>query len=80
MSGGLAAHPSSGSLEISREEIRRRLHDPTLVLVDVLAPASYASEHIPGAISLPVEEVSERARDLIPNLGAEIAVYCGEFT
>ena len=36
--------------EISREEMRRRLHDPSLILVDVLPHDTYAAGHIPGAI------------------------------
>ncbi|HBZ72800.1 MAG TPA: hypothetical protein DEP35_24945 [Deltaproteobacteria bacterium] len=63
--------------EISREEIRRRLHDPSLTIVDVLPASSYAEAHIPGAIGLPMEEVAIRAPLLLPDRDAEIAVYCG---
>jgi rhodanese-related sulfurtransferase len=65
------------SEEISREEIRRRLHDPSLTIVDVLPAASYAEAHIPAAVSLPLEEVGTRASLLLPDRNAEIAVYCG---
>lgn len=66
--------------EISRPEIERRLGDGTLVLVDVLPAESYASGHIPGALSLPVAEIPHRARDVLPDGDAEIVVYCGSFT
>ncbi len=66
--------------EISRDEICRRLGDASLVVVDVLPNQAYASGHIPGAINLPLAEVSIRAPELIPNRGAEIAVYCASFT
>lgn len=69
-----------GIPEISREEMRRRLRDPALTVVDVLPHASYAAGHIPGALSLPVAEVTSRAREVLPNLAAEVAVYCGSFT
>jgi rhodanese-related sulfurtransferase len=75
--------PSSGAAEtaeISRGEILRRLDDPALHLVDVLPAASYAEAHIPGALSLPVAEIPTRARALLPDRAAEIAVYCGAFT
>ena len=66
--------------EISRDELHRRLHDPSLTIVDVLPASSYAHEHIPGAINLPLEAIRDRAPDLLPNFNAEIAVYCGQFT
>ena len=66
--------------EISRDELARRLGDPSLVIVDVLPRDSYEAAHIAGALSLPVAEVRERARDLIPNPQAELAVYCAKFT
>lgn len=66
--------------EISREELRQRLHDPTLTIVDALPAASFASAHIPGALHLPPELVGERARDLLPERTAEIVVYCGSLT
>ena len=66
--------------EITREEIRARLSDPALSIVDVLPRASYVAGHICGAISLPVAEVRERARSLFPDPAEAIAVYCGSFT
>lgn len=71
---------SSAIPEISREELRRRLHDSSLAIVDVLPQESYASAHIPGALNLPLEMVAARARELLPDFAAEIAVYCGKFT
>ena len=66
--------------EISRDELRRRIHDPALKIIDVLPASSYIGAHIPGAINLPLEDLRDRARDLLPNFNAEIAVYCGQFT
>jgi rhodanese-related sulfurtransferase len=63
--------------EISGEELRRRLRDPALTIVDVLPASSYVEWHIPGAISLPLELVASHARELLPNRDAEIVVYCG---
>jgi rhodanese-related sulfurtransferase len=67
---------SSAIPEISREELRHRLYDPSLTIVDVLPEASYIEAHIPGAISLPLEQLASRARELLPDPAAEIAVYC----
>jgi 3-mercaptopyruvate sulfurtransferase SseA len=66
--------------EISREELRNRLKSASLTIVDVLPAESYAAGHIPGAISLPLESVANRARELLPDPTAEIAVYCAKFT
>ncbi len=65
---------------ISRDELRNALRNGTLTVVDVLPGESFASGHIPGAINLPFESLADRARELLPDLRAEIAVYCAKFT
>jgi len=75
-----AAVDPSDIPEISREELIRRLHDSSLAIVDVLPEASYVEAHIPGALSLPLEQIPTRARELLPDPAAEIAVYCAKFT
>ena len=66
--------------EISRAELLRRLDDPSLVIVDALPRPAYEGGHIPGALSLPLAEVRERAAAVLPDRHAEIAVYCAQFT
>lgn len=62
---------------VGREELRERLErGDNLVLVDALAPMSFALNRLPGAINLPPEWVEERAPQRIPDLDAEIVVYC----
>ena len=62
---------------ISREELRSKIEsDEDFVLVDALAPMSYARSHLPGAINLPLEWVDERAPRRVPDLDTEIVVYC----
>ena len=62
---------------ISRDELHAKIEGADeLVLVDALAPMSYARSHLPGAINLPLEWVDERAPRRIPDLGTEIVVYC----
>jgi rhodanese-related sulfurtransferase len=81
MSSELATPATASNLtEISREELRNRLRDTSLTVVDVLPVESYAMEHIPGAINLPYESIASRARELLPNPLAEIVVYCAKFT
>jgi rhodanese-related sulfurtransferase len=66
--------------EISREELKRHLHDGSLTIVDVLPAESYATAHIPGALSIPLEVVATRAPELLRDHAAEIVVYCGKLT
>lgn len=76
----LQADQASGVSEISRDDLRNGLRDGTLTLVDVLPQESYATGHIAGAINLPFENLADRAHELLPDLHAEIVVYCAKFT
>jgi rhodanese-related sulfurtransferase len=67
--------------EITREELEQKLHgNDEFVLVDALAPMSYAHTHLPGAINLPPEWVDERGPHRIPDLDTEVVVYCTSVT
>ena len=70
----------SDVLEISREEFRCRLNDPSLTILDVLPAESYAAGHIPRAVSLPLHSIASSAPELLPDRSVEIIVYCGKFT
>jgi len=47
------------------------------MLVDVLSPESFAANHIPQAINLPVADIPSRAAEVVGNRDAPIVVYCG---
>jgi rhodanese-related sulfurtransferase len=66
--------------EISRDEIRARLGDPSLSLVNVLPREAFAAAHIPGSVNLPVPEIPRRAREVLPGTSQDIAVYCAAST
>jgi rhodanese-related sulfurtransferase len=62
---------------ISRDELREKIdRGDEFVLIDALAPISFAHSHLPGAINLPPEWVDERGPGRIPTLQIEIVVYC----
>jgi rhodanese-related sulfurtransferase len=63
---------------ITTAELWERLQggEPGLVLVDALAPMSFAASHLPGAISVPPPRVAELAPQRIPDRDAAIVVYC----
>lgn len=50
------------------------------VLVDALPVISYAAKHLPGAINIPPDTVEERAERRIPDLDAQVVVYCANPT
>ncbi len=63
-------------VQVTLDEIQRRIGDPSLVLVNVLARDAFAAERIPGSRSLPLAELPERAAELLPERDADIVVYC----
>jgi len=73
----LSTEPSIEHQTISRDELRARLRDRALIILDVLPKEAYAEAHIFGALNLPVAEIEARARQRISNLTQEIVVYCG---
>ena len=63
--------------KIGREELKKKIdRGDDIVLVDTLAEKYYRHSHLRGAINLPVDEVAERAPELLPDKDAEIVVYC----
>jgi rhodanese-related sulfurtransferase len=60
---------------VTREELARRLKDgdPPMVL-DVRPAAEHAAGHLPGAVSIPVEELRRRLAELPGD--REIVAYC----
>ncbi|MGW0816501.1 ArsR/SmtB family transcription factor [Streptomyces viridiviolaceus] len=67
----------SGS-EVTREGLRARVQGGDVVLLDVRPVEEYRAGHIPGAISIPVEELADRIDELPED--ADIVVYCrGEY-
>jgi rhodanese-related sulfurtransferase len=67
--------------EISRERLWEKIERrDEFVLVDALPPLAYAASHLPGAISMPPEYVTVRARRRIPDRSTEVVVYCASET
>ena len=59
---------------ITRDELRRRLRQGDVVVLDVRPQPEYDAGHIPGALSLPVSDLKSRLRE-VPQ-GSEIVAYC----
>lgn len=62
---------------ISRQALQTKLatRQPPL-LVEALGSAYFADAHLPGAINIPPDQVDRLAPRLLPDLDAEIVVYC----
>jgi len=66
---------------ISRDELKGKIErGDKFRLVETLPPAAYEHAHLPGAINLPHDRVSELAPKLLPDKSAEIVVYCASPT
>jgi rhodanese-related sulfurtransferase/DNA-binding transcriptional ArsR family regulator len=59
---------------ISREELLRRVRTGDVTVIDVRPAAEYAAGHIPGAISIPINQLEERLAEL--PVGSEVVAYC----
>jgi rhodanese-related sulfurtransferase len=67
---------SAGVSTVTREQIRARLQDPSLVLVNVMPKETFEAGHIPRSINLPVAAIEEKARQQFPDLKRELTIYC----
>lgn len=65
--------PADGE-EVTREQLRARVQAGYVLVLDVRPAEEYLAGHIPGAISLPVQQLADRIGELPPE--AEIVVYC----
>jgi rhodanese-related sulfurtransferase len=65
------------SNEVTVQELAQRIAagNPPLI-AEILAPAYFASGHLPGALNLPLDGLPARAEKLFARRDAEIVVYC----
>jgi len=59
---------------ISRQELRRRLQEDVVTLVDVRPREEFAAGHLPSAINIPLRDLPRRLRELPRN--REVVAYC----
>jgi rhodanese-related sulfurtransferase len=65
--------------KITRDELKRMMEsNEGFKLVDVLSKESYGNEHIKGALSVPLDDIEEKAAGLL-NREDKIVVYCASF-
>jgi rhodanese-related sulfurtransferase/predicted transcriptional regulator len=71
---GLGADRAEALREMTREDLLIRANAGTVTVLDVRPWQEYQAAHIPGALSIPLDELSDRLRELPPN--REIVAYC----
>jgi rhodanese-related sulfurtransferase/DNA-binding transcriptional ArsR family regulator len=59
---------------VPREELLRRVRDGSVVVIDVRPPEEYRAGHIEGALSMPIEQLERRLRELPAR--KEVVAYC----
>lgn len=59
---------------VTTETLLRRIADGEVVILDVRPEPEYAGGHLPGALHIPVEELSDRLAELPAD--REIVAYC----
>ncbi|MEX2569049.1 MAG: metalloregulator ArsR/SmtB family transcription factor [Cyclobacteriaceae bacterium] len=59
---------------VSMDELRQKINNQDVLVLDVRPDEEYTRGHIQSAISIPIEELSERLDEL--SRGTEIIAYC----
>jgi rhodanese-related sulfurtransferase len=59
---------------ITRAQLARRLRDGDIVVLDVRPAAEYAAGHIPGAVSLPIDQLGRPLRGVPKD--QDVVAYC----
>lgn len=59
---------------LTREQLLERVREGRALVIDLRPPEEYRAGHLPGAISLPLEELEARLAELPSDL--EIVAYC----
>ena len=66
---------------ISRDELKEKIdRGDDFLLVETLPTVAFQHAHLPGALNLPPDRVTELASTLLPDKSAEIVVYCANPT
>ena len=60
---------------ISTEELKKKLDNDELILIDVLSEKSYEQSHIKGAVNIPMKVIGTKAKEKYSK-DDQIVVYC----
>lgn len=74
---GASANETPGVKSVTIQEVAEHVEHKNAILVDARSEKDYAKEHIPGAISVPLESDASLIQAALPDKHAAIVVYCG---
>ncbi len=72
----LPANAAEPLREITPAELKSRLAENAVVLVDVMSSLHYMDHHIPGSILIPASDFEAIVEDVLPDKGKAIVFYC----
>ena len=76
-SGNTTQPPAIEYIKITPEEAKSRIDSgDEIIILDVRTEDEYNSGHISNAILIPNETITDKMPDLLPDLDAEILIYC----
>lgn len=61
---------------LTRSEVSSLIDGGDVVLLEALPRPHWESQHLPGALSLPLDDIETLAPQLVTDLGRQIVVYC----
>lgn len=62
---------------ISHEDAQARMDSgDDIIILDVRTPDEFSAGYIKGAINLPVNQIRNKAAEILPDKDAEILIYC----
>ncbi|VAX09292.1 hypothetical protein MNBD_GAMMA25-2356 [hydrothermal vent metagenome] len=62
---------------ITREQIKEKLDTKeSMIIIEALPEKYFDTEHLPGALNIPHNEIKTQASNRLPNKEAFIVVYC----
>jgi len=77
-SGGLtvSSTPPPGWTDIKAEELKQKIESGAdILIIDVRSKEQYAQGHIKSAISLPLADLEQQYKDVVPH-DKEVVLYC----
>jgi rhodanese-related sulfurtransferase len=72
---GRAAEDEADARRLPLGDVKKALDEGGIVLIDVRAAEAYGNGHIPGALSVPLDQVAAKAGELKKS-GKRIVAYC----
>lgn len=71
-----AAAPAATSTTIGVADLKARMDQGAVTLVDVRTPAEYNDGHVPGAVNIPLDELGGRLAELEPHKADDVHLIC----